>query len=155
MAHLARWDPFGDLRGMQRELDQLFSHAGGAFIRRTSDVHGGAWVPSVDVLRRDEDMVIRAELPGVSPEEIDVEVTGDTLTLKGERAEEKESEEEGYVIRERTWGSFERTLSIPEGVDPASVTADCRDGILEIVVPNAYKELEPKTTKVEIGKSEE
>ena len=105
--------------------------------------------PTIDVIRQGEDMVIRAEIPGVKPEEIDISVTDNMLTLKGERSEEHETKEEDYYVRERSWGTFERTLRLPSSAEIDHIKAEVHDGVLEVTVPKAAKEA-PETRHVEV-----
>ncbi|MHB1135408.1 MAG: Hsp20/alpha crystallin family protein [Coriobacteriia bacterium] len=144
---VVRWDPFGEALRMQRDMDRIFSRLG------TADVGGEsvAWMPKVDVKRKDDDIIIRAELPGIDPADVDVEVTDGVLTIRGERRQEAKKEGEDWLVCESCYGSFERALTIPDGVDPASITAEYTDGILVVHVPKALEAARPKTTKIEIG----
>ncbi|GAB4277781.1 MAG: Hsp20/alpha crystallin family protein [Coriobacteriia bacterium] len=145
---IMRWDPFGELLSMQRDFERLFDRLG--FGRPAVPAGNGsvAWMPRVDVKTTGDDMVVYAEVPGIDPEDIDLEVTDGLLTIKGERKAETEKEEEGWLIKERSYGSFQRTLSLPEGVDPDSITADYDNGVLEIHIPKAAEALKPKTHKI-------
>lgn len=144
---IVRWDPFGEALRMQRDMDRIFARLGQA--ERSGD--GIAWMPKIDVKRTGDDVIVRAELPGIKPEDVEIELTDNVLTIKGERASEEQAEDEGWIIRETSYGSFERSLAIPEGVDPSAITAGFSDGILEVHVPKALEAARPKTTKIEIG----
>ncbi|MRR13680.1 Hsp20/alpha crystallin family protein [bacterium] len=144
---IVRWDPFGEALRMQRDMDRIFARLGQGEARGD----GIAWMPKIDVKRTGDDIVVRAELPGMKSEDVDIELTEGVLTIKGERRFEEEKENEGWLIRESSYGSFERSLSIPEGVDPSTITAHFADGILEVHVPKALEAARPKTTKIEIG----
>ena len=85
------------------------------------------------------------------PKTFKIELTDNVLTIKGERVSDEQSEDEGWLIRESSYGSFERSLSIPEGVDPAAISASYTDGILEVHVPKALEAARPKTTKIEVA----
>ncbi|HAL31042.1 MAG TPA: hypothetical protein DCP20_10100 [Coriobacteriia bacterium] len=146
---IVRWDPFGEVLRMQRDMDRIFSRLGSAEVGGESV----AWMPKVDVKRKDDDIVVRAELPGIDPADVDVEVTDGVLTIRGERKLEEKQEGEDWLVCESCYGSFERSLTIPEGVDPASISADYKDGILMVHVPKALEAARPKTTKIEIGPS--
>lgn len=146
---IVRWDPFGEALRMQRDMDRIFARLGQ--VEGRGDGDGIAWMPKVDVKRTGDDVVIRAELPGIKPDDVDIELTDNVLTIKGERKLEEEREGEGWMIRESSYGSFERSLTIPEGVDPASISASYADGILEVHVPKALEAARPKRTKIEIG----
>ena len=149
---ITRYDPFGELMRMERDLDRAFGRILSAPIEPLAE--SPAWIPATDVVRRGEDLVVRAELPGLRAEDVDVSVSEGLLTIRGERRLESESEEKGYVLRERRFGSFERALTIPAGIDPASITADFRDGVLEVTVPRAVALSEPRKVKVEVRAGE-
>lgn len=144
---IVRWDPFGEVLRMQRDVDRIFSRLGAAEV--TGEIV--AWMPKVDVKRKDDDIIVRAELPGVDPADVDVEVTDGVLTIRGERRQEEKQEGEDWLVSESSYGSFERSLTIPEGVDPTTIRADYKDGILMVHVPKALEAARPKTTKIEIG----
>jgi HSP20 family protein len=146
---IVRWDPFGEAMRMQRDMDRIFSRLGGAAVGPEGAV---AWMPKVDVKRKDDDIVVRAELPGIDPGQVDVEVTDGVLTIRGERRQEEKQEGEDWLVCESCYGSFERSLTIPESVDVSSITAEYKDGILEVHVPKALEAARPKTTKIEIAK---
>jgi len=147
---IVRWDPFGEMLRMQRDMDRIFSRVG------ASEPSGEtvAWMPKIEVKRTGDDIVVRAELPGVDPADVDIELTDNVLTIKGERTAEEEKEGEGWLVCETCYGSFERSLTIPEGVDASAITADYRNGVLEVHVPKAIEALKPKTTKIMIGSAE-
>lgn len=143
---IVRWDPFGEALRMQREMDRLFSRLGA--IERGEEK--GTWMPAIDVKRSGDDVTIHAELPGIKPEDVEIELTDNVLTIKGKRVVEEQEEGEDWLVRERSYGAFERSLTLPEGVDPASITASYHDGILEVHVPKALEAARPKTTKIEV-----
>jgi len=109
-----------------------------------------AWSPAVDVYETKDDIVVKAELPGVKPEDVEVSIVGDTLTLKGERRKEAEVREEGYYRIERSYGAFQRSLTLPSVVNAEKVKATYKDGLLEIKLPKK-EEAKPKTVKVEVA----
>ncbi len=151
---IMRWDPFGEMLRMQRDMDRIFSRMGTGEGRGGETASTVAWMPKIDVKSKGDDVVVRAELPGIDPEEVDIEVTDGVLTLKGERKAEEEREGEGWLIRESSYGSFERSMVLPEGVDPGAIRADYKDGILEVHVPKALEAVKPKTTKIAIGEGQ-
>ena len=110
------------------------------------------WVPKVEVLQHNEELTVRAELPGLTKDDIKVEVTDKALTLSGERKEEKEEKREGYYRSERNYGSFYRRIPLPEGVNTDKVTATFNNGMLEVVLQVPKTEL--RTRKVEIKEGE-
>ncbi len=150
---LMRWDPFGEMLRMQRDMDRIFGRMG-MTADRDRGVSAVAWMPKIDVRQKGDDIVVHAELPGVKPEDVDVEVTDGVLTIKGERKAEEQREGEGWLVRESSYGSFERSMVLPEGVDPNSISADFEDGVLVLHVPKALEAAKPKTTKIALGGGE-
>lgn len=146
---IVRWDPFGEMTRMQRDMDRIFSRMG----QGQGQGGGGemAWMPKIDVKRAGDDVVVRAELPGMRPEDVDVELQDNILTISGERKQEEQRENEGWLIQESNYGSFERSLSIPEGVDAGAISANFDNGVLEVRVPQAFKQMEPQRTRIQIG----
>ena len=144
---IMRWDPFGEVLQMQRDMDRIFSRLGTAESRPAAT----AWMPRINVKQTGDDVAVHVELAGIKPDDVDIEVTDGVLTIKGERTAETEREDEGWLVRESSFGSFERSLVLPEGVDPASIRADFHDGMLEVHVPKALEAAKPKTTKVAVG----
>ena len=147
---IMRWDPFGEVLTMQREMDRLFGRLGVGRVAESSDSQV-AWMPRIDVKTTGDDMVVYAEIPGMERDDIDIEVTDGVLTIRGERVSQTESTEEGWVIRERSYGSFERSLVLPEGVEADKITADYKEGILEVHLPKALEALKPKTHRIALG----
>ncbi len=131
---LVRFDPFATMR----EFDRLFEGR-----------PANRWMPRVDVYDQDNNLMVRTEVPGVDPESIEVTVEAGTLTIKGGRSFENEEVKANYHRKEIFEGSFERTLLLPEGVDPETVTASTKDGILEISIPKR-PEILPRKVSVEI-----
>jgi len=117
---------------------------------REEEISQGPWVPPVDIYETEDSLVFRAELPGVTKEDITVEVKDNTLTLKGDKRFEKDVKEENYHRVERAYGAFQRAFTLPGMVEQDKVKAKFKDGILEIVLPKAEK-AKPKQVKVEIG----
>jgi HSP20 family protein len=107
-----------------------------------------SWNPSVDIFETDNDVVVKAELPGMDPKSIEVRLENNVLTLKGERHFDKETKEENYHRVEREYGTFSRSFSLPMTVKEDKITAEYKDGLLKIVLPKK-EELKPKTIKIE------
>lgn len=145
---LRSWDPFGELANLRREMDRVFGRLGFG----EGQKEPGAWMPQIDVKTTGEDMVVYAEVPGMTRDDITIEVSAGTLTIRGERKSETEKTEEGWTIRERSYGSFERTLPLPEGVDADTISAEYKDGVLEVHVPKGA--LPPPTHRVAIASGE-
>jgi HSP20 family protein len=135
---LTRWDPFGELSDLRSRFDRLF----GEF----TDGHERAWMPAIDVMRDNENLVLRADMPGITPDEVAIEVEGDILTVSGGHQEETEQKEERYVRRERRYGSFVRSMTLPRGVDPKSIKAHTKDGVVEVTIPLPKEAKKEKVT---------
>jgi HSP20 family protein len=142
------------------EMNRLFAQVFGLAPQRTGDGGGQgdggeegramtAWTPAIDVLQRDGDLVVRAELPGVEPDDVDITVQNNVLTISGRISEEREEEREGYLIRERRAGFFRRSLQLPQGVDESNITARFDNGVLEVVIEGAAQAQEPRHVEVE------
>jgi HSP20 family protein len=138
---LIRWDPF-------REFNALPGRFGGFFGRDwEAPLSTTAWNPSVDILENDNEVVVKAELPGMNAKDIEVRLENNVLMLKGERRFEKETKEENYHRVEREYGTFSRAFALPAAVNADKVTAEYKDGILKIVVPKK-EETKPKPIKI-------
>jgi HSP20 family protein len=133
---LVRWAPARDLYPVQSEINRLFNSF---FDTATPVAHANrlrrGWMPALDVVENEQDYVLRADLPGLSEGDVKIEVKDNVLTISGERKSETEERKDGYHRIERSFGSFSRSLSLPEGVDPQSVTATFDKGVLEVHVP--------------------
>lgn len=151
---IMRWDPFGEILSMQRDMDRVLGRMG---VARGGDGEqtAVAWMPKLDIKTTGDDMVIFAEVPGLDRDAIDIEVTDGVLTIKGERSTKTEKSEEGWLIRERSYGSFQRSVALPEGVDAEQIKADYADGVLEIHVPKAAQALKPRTHRIALGEAPE
>ncbi|WP_198243513.1 Hsp20/alpha crystallin family protein [methane-oxidizing endosymbiont of Gigantopelta aegis] len=130
MAELTRYEPWSLLSQFQRELEKAY---------QGSDVGGNIataqWSPTVDIKEEPDRFVIYADIPGVKPEEIDVNMEDGVLTIKGEKQSESKTEENGYKRVERTYGSFYRRFALPDTADPNGITAKSKHGVLELVIP--------------------
>jgi HSP20 family protein len=146
---LIPWRPFRELEEMERRFEDVF---GRPFIpamwRRIPVVEMG-WAPAIEVFEKEDKFVVKAELPGMKEEDIDVSVVGDTLTIKGERKAESEVKEEDYYCCERSYGGFSRSIALPSSVDAKKIEASYEDGVLEVSLPKAP---EVKAKKVAVKK---
>lgn len=146
MTQLTRWEPFRDLISLREAMDRLFEES---VVRpRSGELTrpmGGTL--AVDMYETDEAVVVKSATPGVDPEDIDISITGDTLTIKGETRMDEEVEEENYVYRERRYGSFARSLTIPVPIQADEAEAEFEDGILTLTLPKA-EEVKPKAIEV-------
>jgi len=132
---LIRWNPMRDVFGLRHQMNHLFDDAFGSVVRGDRGLSMWNRNPKVDIYDNDESLVITAELPGIDKKDIDIDVKGGVLTLKGERSFDREVKEEKYYCRERTFGKFERVFRIPVDVDPEKISAEYKDGILRIDIP--------------------
>jgi HSP20 family protein len=125
---LTRWDPFAEIADLRSRFDRVFDELGGH--------PQGVWRLAIDVMRRDDTLVVRADLPGLSPDEVKIEVEDGILTVSGEHKEDRtDTDGGGYVRRERRFGAFSRSIALPAGVDAQGVKAQTRDGVVEVTVP--------------------
>ncbi|MDO9211934.1 MAG: Hsp20/alpha crystallin family protein [Deltaproteobacteria bacterium] len=147
---LIRWDPFREMSALQERMNRLFSDVRAQAPVRGEEIVQGAWIPAVDIFETNEAIVLKAELPGITAQDISVEVKDNTLTLKGEKKFEKEVKEENYHRVERSYGSFQRAFTLPGTIHQEKVKAKFKDGILEITLPKV-EEAKPKQVKVEIS----
>ncbi len=133
---MTKWDPFRDLLSIQDRMNALFEQT---LSRSRSDEPAAAstWTPAVDICETSETIVIKAELPGVAREAVDIQIQDSTLVLKGERRFAKNVQEENYLRIERTYGPFHRSFTLPATVQQDKVRAAMRDGVLEVVLPKA------------------
>ncbi len=134
---LVHWDPFQDLFPMNRRFQPL----AGA---------DNAWTPAVDIIEKGDDLVIRAEVPGIERDAIEVKLEDNTLTLSGERVRETEADDTRAYRRERVYGSFVRSFSLPKTVDATRISATYKNGILEITVPKA-EEAKPRKIDIKVA----
>jgi HSP20 family protein len=140
-----RWDPFREVLTLQDRMNRLF---GDAPSRWTEDEPGGAWAPAVDIFEMGDDLVVRAELPGVQKDDIEVSVENGVLTIRGERRKEKELQEENVHRIERRYGSFVRSFTLPTTVSAEKIKATYKDGVLDLVLPKA-EEAKPKKVMIQ------
>ena len=124
---LTRWDPFAELGELRARFDRMFDDV--------IESHPRTWTPAMDVVRDNGNLVVRADIPGIKPEEVKIEVDHEILTLSGEHEERKEEKDKHYVRRERRYGSFRRTMALPAGVDPTKIEAKTHDGVVEVTIP--------------------
>ena len=149
---LVRWEPVRELTSLQSEMNRLFNTF---FDSPTSsrEGNGGAtrrWVPAMDLVETDEHFVLRADLPGVSQEDVTIELEDNVLTVAGERKVEHEDRREGFYRVERSFGQFRRALTLPEGVDPEGIGATFEKGVLEVRIPKPA-ERKPRRVAIQVG----
>ena len=147
--------PFRGRRGFYdpvSEMNRVFDNMLGGLMRRSGGQQRAEvteWAPAIDVLTENGDLVIRAELPGVKQEDVDITLQDNVLTVSGQRKAEQEEERGGYYVRERQYGSFSRSLTVPEGVDESKIHARYETGVLEVTVEGAAQVQEPKRIQIE------
>ena len=147
---IVRWlDPFRDLSSIQERMNQIFEDALARSRGREEGLRSGMWTPAVDIYENNDSVVVKAELPGVEKDQISVEVKDGILSLRGERRFEKEVKEESYHRIERSYGSFQRSFSLPVSVDQEKVTAHFRNGVLEVTLPKK-EQAKPKQIQVNV-----
>ena len=145
-----RWDPFRDVMTLQDRMNRLFDQA--LSRTRTDDEEGltaSTWSPAVDIFETPDSIVMKAELPGVRRENIDIQVRENTLTLKGERKFEREVKDENYLRMERSYGTFQRAFSLPAVIQQDKIKAVLKDGVLEVSMPKA-EEAKPQQVKIDV-----
>ena len=147
---LIRWDPFREMSSLQERMNRLMSDYRTRSPFGEEEMAQGAWIPAVDIYETKESIVLNVELPGVTKDDISLEVKDSTLTIRGEKKLEKDVKEENFHRMERTYGSFTRAFTLPSTVQQDKVKAKFRDGILEIRLPKA-EEAKPKQIKVDVG----
>jgi len=145
---IVRWlDPFRDLSSIQERMNQIFEDALARSRGREEGLRSGMWTPAVDIYESNDSVVVKAELPGVEKDQISVEVKDGILSLRGERKFEKEVKEESYHRIERSYGSFQRSFSLPVSVDQEKVTAQFKNGVLEVTLPKK-EQAKPKQIRI-------
>lgn len=148
---IVRWEPFRDLLTTQDRFNRLFNETfSNAF--GGQELNTSSWNPAVDVYETDHELVLKAELPGIDPKDVDIRVEDGTLYLKGERKHESESKEGNYHRVERSYGSFTRTFGLPNSVNVDNIKADYKDGVLTLKMAKR-EEAKPKTVKINVAES--
>ncbi len=152
---IVRWEPFRDLMTVQERMNRIFDDAfrGAAGRGQQEDdwALGGTWAPPVDIYEQDGNLVLKAELPGIDPKDVDVRVENNVLTLTGERKFENEVKREQYHRVERAYGRFSRSFTLPNVVDTANSKAEFKEGLLRVVMPKR-EEAKPKQISISVNK---
>ena len=148
---LVRWDPIREIDSLQGEMNRLFS----TFFETPTASRGGngqtgarRWLPAMDLVETGDHFVLKADLPGMTESDVNIELENNVLTVSGERRTEHEDQQAGYYRLERATGAFSRSLTLPEGIDPDAVSATFDNGVLEVRIP---KPAEAKPRRVQIG----
>jgi HSP20 family protein len=144
MSNLIRWEPAREMMTLRDAMDRLFDDA----FTRPLRLNDGHWsMPTVDMYQTDNEVVVKAAIPGVRTDDVQINVTGEVLTIKGEVKEKEEVKEKAYHLREQRWGMFERTLALPTDVIADKAKAEFENGVLTIMLPKA-EEVRPKTISI-------
>jgi HSP20 family protein len=143
---IERWHPITELTSLRQAMDRLFEDS---FVRpsRALTALGEVAAPALDVYQTPNEVVVKAALPGVKPEDVSIDIAGDTLTIKGQSKAEQEVEKEDYLYQERLYGAFSRNVVLPSGLKPDKAEATMEDGVLTLTIPKA-EEVKPKAIKV-------
>jgi len=143
---LTTWQPFRELDKMRSEMDRLWDFFSEVRPRRRM-VEEGEWLPFIDVSETKNDLVVKAELPGMDPKDINISISDGHLTIKGEKKQEREEKEEDYHFIERSYGSFTRSIHLPKEVKHEKISASYKNGILKVVLPKS-EETKKKEIKI-------
>src|ERR1044072_4751708 len=147
---IVRWEPLRELASIQNEMNRLFVTV---FDAPAPGGNGGTlrrWMPAMDLVETEDHFVLKADLPGLTEGDVNVEVEDNVLTVSGERKAEHEDKREGYVRVERSYGTFRRSLTLPEGIDPEAVQASFENGVLEVRIPKP-EERKPRKVSIQVG----
>jgi HSP20 family protein len=150
---LVRWEPAREIAALQHEVDRLFSSFFDVPANGGNGNGNGAlrrWIPAMDLVETEDHFVLKADLPGMSHQDVTIEVEDRVLTIAGERKAEHEAKGEGYVRMERAFGAFRRQLTLPEGVDAEALHATFKDGVLELRIPKP-EERKPRRVQIQVG----
>jgi HSP20 family protein len=145
MSNLSRWEPERQMMTLREAMDRLFDDA------FTRPFGGSAYtaMPSIDMYQTDDDVIVKAELPGLKPEDVQITITADMLTLRGEFKQESEDKETTWHIREQRSGSFERSIVLPTDVESDKAAAEFENGVLTVKLPKA-ETVKPKTITIKV-----
>ena len=146
---IVRWEPFRDLVTTPDNFNRLFNETFRRFFGEDEAV-ARTWAPAVDIYETDQNLVLKAELPGFDPKDVEVRVEDGMLYLKGERKFESEAKRENYHRIERSYGAFSRTFPLPNSVNVDNVTAEYKNGVLTLTMPKR-EEAKPKAIKIEVS----
>ncbi|MCQ3937189.1 MAG: Hsp20/alpha crystallin family protein [Chloroflexi bacterium] len=144
MSSIIRWEPAREMMTLREAMDRLFDEA---FTRPFNLANANWSVPAVDMYQTDNEVVVKAALPGIKADEVQISVTGEVLTIKGETRQESESKEKTYHLREQRWGAFERSVILPTDVVADKAKAEFENGVLTITLPKA-EEVKPKSITI-------
>ena len=150
---IVRFEPFRDLLGLQDRMSRLFDESYRATQRSASEGQqetAPSWAPAVDIYEQGTDIVLKAELPGVDPKDVDIRLENNVLSLRGQRQLENEVKRESYHRVERSYGTFSRSFTLPTVVDQAAIKAEFKDGLLQVTLPKR-EEAKPKQIQINVA----
>ena len=146
MAALVRWDPFRELNTLENQFNRIFGTNGRSWpARPPSDTT--TWSPNVDIFEADNELVLKAELPGLSLEAVELHLEKNVLTIKGERRLESEDNKDNYRRIERAYGSFSRSFALPTTIEETKIRAEFKDGLLTVTIPK-QEQAKPRQIKI-------
>ena len=140
------WKPFEGLTSLRRDMDRIWDRFFGEDLGLTKWRDG--WSPSLDISETKDKLIVKTELAGVDPKEVNISISGDLLTIRGEKKEEKEEKEENYHLMERSYGAFSRSVRLPVEVNQDKIKASCKNGVLKIDLPKSEK---TKAKEIKVG----
>jgi HSP20 family protein len=150
MTMITRWDPFRELAGLQDRMNRLFQDSFGPYGREQEGLASTTFAPPVDVYEDEHNITVKMEVPGIDEKDVDIRIENNLLTVRGERKFEKEEKQENFQRIERQYGTFTRSFTLPNTVDPENVTADYDNGVLKVRLAKRA-EAKPKQIKVNVG----
>jgi HSP20 family protein len=145
-ASLTRFAPFRGVTSLQEQINRLFNEA----FDHAEEGSLTPWAPAVDIYETEHELLVQADLPDIKPEDLDIRVENNILTIRGERKFEKKVDEKNYLRVERSYGSFSRSFSLANTVNPEAIQADYKDGVLALTIPKR-EQAKPKQIKVQVG----
>lgn len=144
-------DPWRDFGSLQERINRMFDDTMRALYPQEGEEFGrGAWMPAVDIRETEDGYIVKADLPGLKKEDIQIDLKDSTLTLKGEKKFEEKVSKDNYIRTERAYGTFVRSFTLPHNVDAEKIKASYKDGVLELTLPKK-EEAKPKQIKVEVS----
>ncbi|GJQ48640.1 MAG: Hsp20/alpha crystallin family protein [Candidatus Kuenenia stuttgartiensis] len=144
---LMKWT---NVSSLQNEINRMFDQFFRGWDFSGFGQEAGAWSPSIDLSETDDNIVVKAEIPGIDPKEVNISIQDNNLIIKGEKKEEKEEKGKNYYRMERSYGRFSRSVELPASVDMDKVNAECKNGVLEITLPKK-EEVRPKQISVKVS----
>lgn len=146
MNALNRFEPFRSTSGLESQVSRIFNE----LLDRPQESNLTSWAPAVDIFENEHELIVKADLPDVKPEELDIRVENNILTIRGERKFEKKVDEKNYLRVERSYGNFARSFALANTVNSEAIKADYKDGVLTLTIPKR-EEAKPKQIKVNVG----